>query len=208
MVQSQLAIAAGICLLCATAAWAQRDVVAGQSPRVEFGALATSGKVNRAWPVEGHGLCAGMPDGKERYLCAVQRPSGETAWRLGDDRGERLLDGSDAGESVADFELDRSWRYLAVVTAAEGHPFLAVYDLGQWQASGKRPEPLLAVNPYPGTLQLDGWDDNMHLPAAKGDKHCVYFSSDGPVSGETGDFPLPQARPFRSCFPEGHIERL
>lgn len=169
---------------------------------------------NRARVVEGQPerLCAGeLNSDKGHYLCAVRQPSGETEWRLGGGAMQEIPLGSmgSAGESVADFEIDRHWNYLVVVTAEEGHPFLAVYDLNRWLATLRQPDALMAVNPYPGGLHLRGWENNSLLTGVMFEKKGLRFDSDGPVlEGEdaaSNDFPLFRVREFRVCLPDSKM---
>lgn len=169
---------------------------------------------NRARVVDGQPerLCAGELNSQtERYLCAIRQPSGETEWRLGGGAMQEMSLGSmgSAGESVADFEIDRQWNYLAVVTAEEGHPFLTVYDLNHWLATLKSPSVLMAVNPYPGGLHLRGWENNFLLSGVIFEKKGLRFDSDGPVledeNADSNDFPLPEMREFRVCLPDSSV---
>jgi len=167
--------------------------------------------INRARVVAGHleRLCAGEVNSQNnRYLCAVRQPSGETEWRLGGGAMQEiaLKSMSSAGESVADFEIDRQWRYLVVVTAEEGHPCLAVYDLNRWLATLNQPSALVAVNPCPGGLHLLGWENNQRIASHRYGNMGLRFDSDGPVlEGENADsniFPLPEMREFHVSVPD------
>jgi hypothetical protein len=52
---------------------------------------------------------------------------------------------------------DRRW--LAVISAGEGHPFLEIVDLGRLvRDRGYRA--LLTINPYPGTINLVRWSSD------------------------------------------------
>jgi hypothetical protein len=55
---------------------------------------------------------------------------------------------------------DRRW--LAVISVGEGHPILEVVDL-QALLNGQGYKALTTVNPYPGTINLEGWADTALL---------------------------------------------
>ena len=69
-------------------------------------------------------------------------------------------------------------RWLGVVTVGEGHPILEVVDLKSLLA-GQGYQVLTSINPYPGTINLQGWKDSAllitsdmplpELPLAEGD---------------------------------------
>lgn len=69
-------------------------------------------------------------------------------------------------------------RWLGVISVGEGHPILEVVDLESLLA-GQGYQVLTSINPYPGTINLQGWTDSAllvtsdmplpELPLAEGD---------------------------------------
>lgn len=69
-------------------------------------------------------------------------------------------------------------RWLGVVSVGEGHPILEVVDLKSL-LGGQGYQVLTTINPYPGTINLQGWTDSAllvtsdmplpELPLAEGD---------------------------------------
>lgn len=159
--------------------------------------------------------CAGMGNSnRQSRLCAVKLQSGLTEWRLsGAGKPAQIigLTGSMAA-SLPDFEFDRDQEYVAVVTAEEGHPMLAVYDFHAWIKNRKQPDALFFVNPYPGSFDLTGWDNNAASAVQTSGNKGLRFSSDGPVLSTDDrrvvEFPLSAMLNYRVYLPEGRIERI
>jgi len=147
-------------------------------------------------------LCATSLYHKQQSLCAVHAADGGMRWLYKDKAGKAhaLNVPDEPGEQVYDFEVDRDWDYVAVITAEEGHPFLTVYNLEAWTNSGRQPTPLYVLNPHPGGLHLDGWENNEFLHGLSYRQNGLRFSTDGPVlKGESmhGNWPLAESRAFR-----------
>jgi len=172
------------------------------------GAASVSGPPERARQqhspdgTKDRSLCAASLYLKQQSLCAVHAANGDMRWLYKDKSGKtHALNAPDKpGEQVYDFEVDRDWYYVAVITAEEGHPLLAVYNLEAWTKSGEQPDPLYVLNPYPGGLHLDGWENNEFLHGLSYRQNGLRFSTDGPVlKGESmhSNWPLAVSRAFR-----------
>ncbi|MDX8392274.1 MAG: hypothetical protein R8K53_06885, partial [Mariprofundaceae bacterium] len=101
---------------------------------------------------------------------------------------------------IATFEVDREWRFVAMITAEEGHPFLTVYNLDTLIANGRQPASTYTLNPYPGGVHLGGWANNRLLYALSFGQNRLYFSTDGPVNPKeaaTDIWPTEKMRDFR-----------
>lgn len=59
---------------------------------------------------------------------------------------------------AVDLAASPDHRWLAVISVGEGHPFLEVVDL-QSIVAGQGYKALATINPYPGTVNLEGWTD-------------------------------------------------
>lgn len=86
-----------------------------------------------------------------------------------------LLDGPSGsvslGEQLAGFyqvhalSVSPDQRYLAVLSAAEGHPLVEVFDLPALLQQQSQ-TPLYQLNPYPGAIELIGWQQQSLLVAS------------------------------------------
>ncbi len=153
-----------------------------------------------------HTRCAASIHNKKRTLCAQdEQETASIRWWHTDANGTKhtLASEINNGEQIAriaDFEVDRNWRYVAVVSVEEGHPFLAIYDLNTWISTGKQPTAIYTLNPYPGGLHMAGWGNNQLLHALTYDQNGLNFSTDGPVTANesaSGSWPRQKSRDFR-----------
>jgi len=63
--------------------------------------------------------------------------------------------------SVYDMKVSKSSKYLATYNVGEGHPWIEIYDL-QKIISEEKQNHLSDINPYPGNVELIGWqNDNL-----------------------------------------------
>jgi len=155
-------------------------------------------KEDKASPVR----CATSIHTSKKALCLASQPETDKHWWFNDVNGEKqpLQAPENLAESIDTFEVDRDWQYIAIVSAEEGHPMLAVYDLQTWINTGEQPSAIYTLNPYPGTVHMIGWANNQMLHALSYGQNGLRFESDGPVSAEdaaTGDWPLKEMRDFR-----------
>jgi len=153
-----------------------------------------------------HTRCAASMHNKKRTLCAQnEQETASIRWWHTDANGtkHRLVSEINNGEQIAqitDFEVDRNWRYVAIISVEEGHPFLAIYDLSKWIATGKQATAIYALNPYPGGLYMSGWGNNQLLHALTYDQNGLRFSTDGPITAKesaSGSWPRQKSRDFR-----------
>jgi len=135
-------------------------------------------------------------------LCLEHEPGMGKHWWYNDANGEQhpLHAEENESESIDTFEVDRDWQYVAIVSAEEGHPFLAVYDLQAWIDAGKQPPPVFTLNPYPGTVHMIGWANNQLLHALSYGQNGLRFETDGPINQQeaaTGVWPSKEMHAFR-----------
>jgi len=159
--------------------------------------------VNKDAPPGQQQRCASSIYNKKRTLCEQHAPNAPAIrWWHTDADGVKheLAPKASEGEEISAFEVDRDWRYVAIVSAAEGHPLLDIYDLNVWILSGNRPDSLYTLNPYPGGLHLSGWENNELLHGLSYHQEGLSFSTDGPISAKesaSGTWPLEKSRYFR-----------
>jgi len=135
-------------------------------------------------------------------LCRESTLEAAERWSYYDASGNKHLLGTaeSEGETLATFEVDHNWHYVAILTAEEGHPFLGIYDLDKWLASAKKPTPIYALNPYLGTIHIRGWRNNQWLYSPSYGEDGLHFSTNGPSTSKeaaTGHWPLEKTRNFR-----------
>jgi len=127
-----------------------------------------------------HVSCAGSRTKTER-LCADSYGEKTRWFLLSETNEETTIEAGDfSAERLQYFEVDRQWRYIAMVITEEGHPFLAVYDLKLWLDEKKKPSPLFIVHPYPDSVFLSGWSNNQLLGGLGSGSLELRFSSDTP----------------------------
>jgi hypothetical protein len=175
----------------------------------KLGADAQSAKAVPASESASH--CAAiLSDGG--VLCALEGESGAIHWQINKPGMKTLKIGSTGGEGeyFSEFALDRHGRYIAIVTAAEGHPFLSIYSLRDWIKQRSQPKPLYLLDPYPGSFSLDGWDSPHHSDKNEVSGSALVFSTDGPVlstdSHVMADVPVEHS--YRIYLPSQRIERI
>lgn len=59
---------------------------------------------------------------------------------------------------VADVRVAPGQQWMAVISVGEGHPMLEVVALSDWIA-GQPYRAQCTINPYPGTIHAERWDD-------------------------------------------------
>ncbi len=146
--------------------------------------------------------CAASIDNLEKTLCLEHESGMEKHWWYSDANGEKhpLQAKENLSASIDTFEVDRDWQYVAIVSAEEGHPMLAVYNLQDWIRTGKQPSPVYIFNPYPGTVHMLGWANNQLLHALSYGKNGLRFETDGPINRQeaaTGVWPTKEMYAFR-----------
>lgn len=97
----------------------------------------------------------------ETTIYTRTRKDQTSAWfvRRPDGTVKKLRGPNTALALVAEVRRSPSGAWLAVVSVGEGHPILDVFD-AQAVLRGEAPDPLVTVNPYPGTISIAGWSDD------------------------------------------------
>lgn len=101
---------------------------------------------------------------------------------------------------AADLSVSPDRRWLAVVSVGEGHPFLEVVDL-QALLAGQGYKALTTINPYPGTINLEGWTGTALLVTS--DMPLPDLSPDGGAIDQM----LPAVQTF-ALEPESWVPRV
>lgn len=125
--------------------------------------------------------------GGEQSVCAEADRDRVTWWSVAAGRADLSIGIIEDIHGLPLLQADHSGRYLAVVSAEEGHPLLALYDLQAWLAQGQPPEALYQFDPYPGELHLTGW---------QADDPVLTFESSAPLAGDS-----PGLRSYRLTLP-------
>jgi hypothetical protein len=71
-----------------------------------------------------------------------------------------LLSDSNAFISVYDMKASKDSKYIANYCVGEGHPWIEIYDL-QKLMNTKEQALIADVNPYPGNVNLIGWQNSL-----------------------------------------------
>jgi NADPH:quinone reductase-like Zn-dependent oxidoreductase len=145
-------------------------------------------------------------------LCVVELEYGEMEWQIRKPGVPVLIIGTSGGmgQYLSEFVLDRHARYVAIVTAEEGHPMLTVYPLDEWIKKRSQPQASYFLNPYPGSLSLEGWDSHTQTNKKSGFDSGLSFTTDGPVLSTDVHDPvkLPVEHSYRVHLPSGRVERI
>ena len=145
-------------------------------------------------------------------LCTVELEYGELEWQIRKPGVPVLIIGTSGGmgQYLSEFVLDRHARYVAIVTAEEGHPMLTVYPLDEWIKRRSQPQASYFLNPYPGSLSLEGWDNHTRTNKKTELDSGLSFTTDGPVlSTDVHDSAkLPVEHRYRVHLPSGRVERV
>jgi hypothetical protein len=143
-----------------------------------FAALSCRATAKENVPVDGV-LTARVSAGCD-LLVQDKGLESETCWSLACESRKAVDLGCDlsALHQVAALSPSPDGRWLGVVSVGEGHPFLEVVDLESLLA-GRGYKALTTINPYPGTINIQGWTDSAllvtsdmplpELPLADGD---------------------------------------
>jgi hypothetical protein len=74
----------------------------------------------------------------------------------------KLTCDSTSFSGVYNIEVSKDSKYLAVYKVGEGHPWIEIYDLQK--LIGQQKQVLLSdINPYPGNIELIGWEGDKLL---------------------------------------------
>lgn len=95
----------------------------------------------------------------------IRRDERPACWRLDcvDAAPKELGCDLTAMHQVAEVTIAPDQQWMAVVSVGEGHPFVETVALPDFLA-GKPYAALCTINPYPGTLGIDGWEpDSLRL---------------------------------------------
>jgi len=97
--------------------------------------------------------CRPLPGSNQR-LCVNSVPGEKPQWSL--------VPGSSlqipmSGNRLYDFSISPSGRWLALITADEGHPVFDLIDMGAHPGNGKIRKKT-SIDPYPGSLWFGEWD--------------------------------------------------
>ncbi|MEP7008765.1 MAG: hypothetical protein ABJC13_00430 [Acidobacteriota bacterium] len=92
----------------------------------------------------------------------------ESCWSLAcqGKRTTKIGCGVTALSEVGEISVSPDRKWLAVVSVGEGHPMLEVVDLLRFTEVHVY-EPLTTVNPYPGTINLAGWETHTLLVSSE-----------------------------------------
>lgn len=74
-----------------------------------------------------------------------------------------------------DFKASPDFAYLAVTFVGEGHPWIKVYDLNIL-LHNKTKTPVAEINPYPGVIEITGWQGKLLTVRSDADL-CLLQSS-------------------------------
>jgi hypothetical protein len=142
-------------------------------------------------------LCEPIPGPAADCLCVASVEGEEAVWSLcsRDGRSHSLAAPQTSLLRVAEVRVSPSGRYVAIVSVGEGHPILDVVDLYA-VLGGRGPEPLVSINPYPGTINVTGWDG----------EHLV-VESDSPLDRPKEGEILDEAETFMVAVPSGVVTR-
>jgi len=72
----------------------------------------------------------------------------------------KIIDDSLAFTGVYDIKVSENQKYLAIFKVGEGHPWIEIYDL-QKLITQKVQDFICDVNPYPGNINMIGWQNNL-----------------------------------------------
>ena len=128
-------------------------------------------------------LCASSAVASER-ICVEIGPANDLFCALNSDNGPNwmVMTGCEDILTIAPPETEKTiislsasatGRYIAILSASEGHPVLGVYNAANLDAA-ETPEQIKTFNPYPGVIGQHQWQEEQLL-----------FTSDAPFSSET-----------------------
>ena len=90
-------------------------------------------------------------------LCAVNGDNGPSWYVFTGCEDILTIDPPETERTVAALSASVSGRYIAIFSAGEGHPMLAVFRSDRLDY-GEAPELVRRFNPYPGTISEGVWD--------------------------------------------------
>jgi hypothetical protein len=99
----------------------------------------------------------------------------------------------ETGRTILSLSASASGRYIAILSANEGHPVLGVYNAANLDAA-ETPVKIKDFNPYPGVIGQHQWEDEQLL-----------FTSDATFS--SGTELATEQRPYRYNPKSGEIYR-
>ena len=142
-------------------------------------------------------LCEPIPGPAGDCLCVESVEGEEAVWSVcsRDGRSRSLVAPQTSLLRVAEIRVSPSGRYVAVVSVGEGHPILDLVDLYA-VFGGRGPEPLASINPYPGTINVTGWD---------GERLVV--ESDSPLDDPAEGVVLDEHETFLVAVPSGVVTK-
>lgn len=101
----------------------------------------------------GDSACRPLPGSNQR-LCVNSMPGQKPQWSLVPGAQLRI---PMSGSRLYDFTISPTGRWLALITADEGHPVFDLIDLGTTPGSSKIRK-TVSIDPYPGSLWFGEWD--------------------------------------------------
>lgn len=96
--------------------------------------------------------------------------------------------------SFGNFSISPQGRYLAVVTAEEGHPTLYIAPLQQILLGDHDIKPLPSLSVYPGSIGLEGWLDDDRLIISSDQDLARYRHGDELIAVRNYVMHLPDGR--------------
>ena len=127
-----------------------------------FAALSSRAAASENAPVDG--LLTSRVSESCSLLVQDKGLESDTCWSLACE-SRNVVDlgcGLAAFHAVGALAPSPDGRWLGVVSVGEGHPILEVVDLKSLLA-GQGYQVLTSINPYPGTINLQGWTDSALL---------------------------------------------
>lgn len=124
---------------------------------------------------------------KEQRLCVENRGMQESRWfvKINPGKIREIAPPAVAMHYVSELKAAPSGDFLAVVSVGEGHPILELFSLPA-VLEGFAQEALLEINPYPGSVSLEYWENGKLVIAS--DSELPQYPADS--SGQTMLRPL------------------
>jgi len=101
--------------------------------------------------------CQPMPPHPSASLCAIQPGNAYSLWFLVDDGMVQQLPIDMLEANLAGFSISPSGNFVAFISTGEGHPLVQLYFTGMLLSDG-RIEYLQGWDPYPGYIDIAGWE--------------------------------------------------
>lgn len=120
-------------------------------------------------PEDGNPVFASLNRNPVKGILVISDAYGEQAWyETLENRPAGVIQTTPktSAYTVWQIQISPGDTYLAVLSEGEGHPVVDIFEIERIFSRTKNPEkvlPLLSIDPYPGTIWINGWQGDTLL---------------------------------------------